>query len=502
MSAMLFGDKSAVDSYEKTLMYRAGIGHIMAVSGVHLSVVCSFFWFILSKLPINKFLRFGLLLVPIACFVLLAGMSNSVLRAAVMIILVYGAGLFRRRADTFNSLGIAVILLTVQSPFAVRDASFLLSAAGVFGIGVAGPAFVENIRNGRHMNGAVKTLLLSFCVMVTVFPVSILFFDEVSVISPLSNLLLLPICEIILIGGVIVTLTGGAAFAAVPVLKVCGICCRAVIEASEFIGGLGFSYIPLGSGYVRIIFLAALAAVILSAVLLRNSKITAELSVAILAGAISLTSLYRVLPDDRVTVAVLKDGNAVSAVVHDKNSACVVDLYKGGMAVDPVVKYLNRNGISDIDAVILNADANYSFPVYVDRLRLFDTGMLLVPEEDKALTAGIAEDSLSYYRKNNGCIEMNDYSLCFFSDGVVTVTAGEAEIIMYGSEAVIAGEDTYSAAVRYSGKNAGGDPESSIIAAMNDKAEVTVSKNKTVYIGENVRFVIESNGEVKSEKIK
>ena len=64
MSAMLFGDKSAIDSSEKTLMYRAGIGHIMAVSGVHLSVVCSFFWLVISRLPISRYFRFGLLMVP------------------------------------------------------------------------------------------------------------------------------------------------------------------------------------------------------------------------------------------------------------------------------------------------------------------------------------------------------------------------------------------------------------------------------------------------------
>ncbi|MBQ7980331.1 MAG: ComEC/Rec2 family competence protein, partial [Oscillospiraceae bacterium] len=131
MTAMLFGDKAGLESTDKTLMYRAGIGHIMAVSGVHLSVVCSFIWLIISHIPMNKYLRFGLLVVPVLCFTVLAGMSNSVIRSAVMILLVYGAELFRRKADTFNSLGIAVIILTIASPFAVRDASFLLSVTGV-----------------------------------------------------------------------------------------------------------------------------------------------------------------------------------------------------------------------------------------------------------------------------------------------------------------------------------------------------------------------------------
>lgn len=76
MEAMLFGDKSELESTQKTLLYRAGIGHLMAVSGVHLSVVCSFFWIFISRLPINKYFRFVLLLVPILCFAAMAGFSN------------------------------------------------------------------------------------------------------------------------------------------------------------------------------------------------------------------------------------------------------------------------------------------------------------------------------------------------------------------------------------------------------------------------------------------
>ncbi|MDE5859098.1 MAG: competence protein ComEC family protein, partial [Oscillospiraceae bacterium] len=103
MSAMLFGDKSDLESTEKTLLYRAGIGHIMAVSGVHISVVCAFFWAIVSSINAGKYLRFVLIMLPVFCFAMLAGMSNSVIRAAVMAAVVYGAELFRRRADTYNS---------------------------------------------------------------------------------------------------------------------------------------------------------------------------------------------------------------------------------------------------------------------------------------------------------------------------------------------------------------------------------------------------------------
>lgn len=432
MSAMLFGDKSAVDSTEKTLMYRAGIGHIMAVSGVHLSVVCSFFWFFLSRLPIGKYARFGLFLIPVGCFVLLAGMSNSVMRAAVMVTLVYGAGLFRRRSDTFSSLGIAMIVLTAFSPFAVRDASFLLSAAGVFGIGVAAPALIEEIGKKRKLGTAARSVIASLCVTAIVFPAAILFFDEVSVISPISNLLLLPVCEVALIGGMLVTLTGGAAFIAVPTLKVCGICCKLLIFVSEFLGSLRFSYIPLGSSFARYAAAAAVSAAAVSFVLYKQKKRAVFFAAAVLTAAIAFINVYRLIPDGKVTVAVLKEGSAVTAVVHDKKTACVIDLRKGGKAAGSTVKYLNRNGIYRIEVVVLNDSVNTSLPVYAEKMKLFDVDSVFVPLEDSALTAGFSARKLSYYLRDGSSMETECCRLDFLPDGAVSVCCCGSELMMYG----------------------------------------------------------------------
>ncbi len=502
MTAMLFGDKSSIDSSEKTLMYRAGIGHIMAVSGVHLSVVCSFFWFVISRLPVNRYFRFGLLMIPVVCFVMLAGMSNSVMRAAVMIVLVYGAGLFRRRADTFNSLGIAVILLTAASPFAVRDASFLLSVSGVFGIGVAVPIITSEIEKKHKLGNIARSFIASVCVMIIIFPVTLLFFDEVSVVSPLSNLILLPICTVILICGIIVMLTGGLSFAAVPVLKVCGLCCRAVIIISEFIGRLKFSYIPLGSDFVRNINILAVAAAALCLLIFGKRQRGVFLAAFSLAAAMLLSGEYKYIPDGKITVALLKEGGSVTAVIHDKRSACVVDLKKGGGASASVVKYLNRSGICKLEALVLNADAHTAMPVYSSSLELFDTDMILIPEEDRSLADNYYFTDIGDYSRNGGQVETDGYSMIFVRDGVITVSASGADVIMYSSGSEIEGEMFYSAAVRYSGKASDNDADAEIIAAMDGNAEVVAKSGRKIYIGENVKFTIDKDGTVTSEEIK
>lgn len=501
MEAMLFGDKTGIESNEKTLMYRAGIGHIMAVSGVHLSVVCSFFWFVISRLPINKYLRFALLMIPILCFVILAGMSNSVIRAAIMIILVYGAGLFKRRADTFNSLGIAVILLTVFSPFAVRDASFLLSAAGVFGIGVAAPSFIKFVEEKYILDKSMKSLVASACVTVIVFPVTILFFDEVSIISPLSNFILMPICEMILIAGIIVTVTGGIPFIAEPVLKICDWCCQIVIVISKFIGGLDFSYIPLGIDFVRYTVIASLVIIAISFFIHRKTKYAAASAVAVLTIAVLSVNVYRNIPDGKITMAVLKEDSAVTLLIHDKKSASVIDLCKGGKAMDSAVKYLNKNGIYKLDTIIMNVDANTSSVTYNNRMDLFDVSSVFVPENHKKDVKGkIAGSNITYYDNSDAVFEYDDFSINFAENGVITLNCLGSEFIMYNEKSMIDGDTEYTAAIRYSG-NECRDANAGIIAAMSDKATVVTDKNNEVYIGKSVKFIISPDRTVTAGEI-
>lgn len=496
MAAMLFGDKSDLESNDKTLMCRAGIGHIMAVSGVHLAVVCSLFSYIFGAVFRNRYLRFAVMLVPIVCFSLLAGMSVSVIRSAIMIVIVYGSGMFRRRADTFSSLGTAVLLLTIGSPFSIRDPSFLLSASGVFGAGVAAPAVISSIEEKHRLGSFSKMIIVPLCVNFVIFPASAMFFDEFSVISPISNLVLLPICEIILICGIAVTVTGGIGFVAVPVLKICGYLCGIVMGISEFIGNIRTLYIPLGSGIITAAVLLAVMIPISVYLICRKAYVAAYSAAAVLALSVIAVNLYRAFPTDDISVTVLKNGSAAAAVIHDRKTACVVDLCGGGDIAPITVKYLNRNGIYKINALIINSDANMAIPVYDEKFSLFDVSGYFIPEKYEAFS----EDENVLYSRTSG-IEMQGYEICFDENENVLINCGTADIILYPSEFTGNENEIYSAAVRYSGKKAVSDPKAEIFAALASGAEIGDADGRTVITEENVKFNIDGNGNVNAEAV-
>ena len=477
MAAMLFGDKSDMESSEKTLMYRAGIGHIMAVSGVHLAVVCSFFGYIIDLLPVNKYVKFCIKLIPVLCFSLLAGMSVSVIRSAVMVIIVQAAGLFRRQADTFSSLGTAVILLTVSGPFAVRDPSFLLSVSGVFGAGVMAPSVIKYIEEKHKAGPLLRSVIVPLCVNAAIFPAAIMYFDEFSVISPITNLLLLPVCEIILICGVIVTVTGGIGIIAVPVLWLCGVLCDIVIKVSELVGNINFLYIPLGNDIVKAAVITGAAVVVSAFIISRKSGITGIAAVCIFMLTVFCVNIYRIIPDDKIAVSVLRKDNAYSIVVHDRKSAVIADIKGGGKTAPDIVKYLERNGIYRINAVIMNDSANTAVPVYKEKLRLFDTASFFMPEEYSAF-ADTGIDGTVY--KENSELGFSEYSICLGDNDEITLKYGDISIVFYPYRTE--NDQGYAAEIIYSENSFSADKET--------------AAGQKIHIDDNLRFSIDPSGSV------
>ncbi len=486
--AMLFGDKSDIDDNTRVLLSRTGIGHIMSVSGVHLTIVCSLFFFLLRLLPINKYVRFFILLIPMFLFAVMAGMSKSVLRAAVMLILVYGSGLFDRRADVMNSLGIAAVALTVSCPFAVRDVSFMLSLSGVIGIGAAAPAVIGAIekKRGKELKAYLKPIISSACVTAVIFPVSFMFFDEISVVSPFTNLLLLPFCTAVLICGVLTAATGG--LLAAPLMKICGVCCNIVLGASEVIGGFQLSYIPLGYKYTETIILIVFIASAAVFAVNKNPSKAAVTASALFGLCIASIMVYRFLPADCISVAVLNNGKGSSVIViHDKKNASVIDLCKGGKTADYAAKYLMRQGIGRVELLAMTVDDNTSGVIYMNELELFDVGTALLPimsyNEDQSVSFALHTE---HYDNSKECIvEMPGYTMILSENNTIQLEINGHKIIAYNGKAVDNLPGNWDAAVDYTGKSSG-SISGDIMIFTDKNAEASVSRDSRLYIGENV----------------
>ena len=433
VKAMLFGDKSGIEDETKTLLYRAGIGHMMAVSGTHLSVICSIIWFLLSFLPINTYVRFICMIIPACIFVVLSGSSVSVIRSAIMIALVYGANLFNRRADWSNSLGISGILLTAGCPFVIRDASFLLSMAGVVGICGVAPAVIEFIeKKYMHIYFFGRSVVTSICASAVIFPVSCLFFDEVSVITPISNLILLPLCTVILVCGVFFTAVNGIAFIGYPIMKVCGLCCRLVKALSELLGGFELAYVPIGYDFVKWMIILSASVIISALAVIKNWKIVALTTAVSFSLCTVVVASYRFIPKNYVNMVLFCDGKGASSIViHDHRDASVIDLHRGGNTAEYIDKYLTSVGIDRVEFFSSVCDTNVSIGYFRYRLSPYNVGTAVVPGEENDTCVDYAQNIITYETDGVNTFEMDDFTLNIEDNNTVLLKIKNTEILAY-----------------------------------------------------------------------
>lgn len=267
--AILLGDRSAL-AYGQTEAFRqAGVSHILALSGLHVSALTGV---ILLPLPRSKpRLRAGAACLFLTLYCALAGFPSSLLRAAVMTLPLLFAPLFRRKHDTASAMCLAFLILVLLQPMSMFSAGFCLSFSAVAGIAMLYPRIMALLRKlPNHLSSPVSvTLSATFGTL----PFTVLFFGALPLYSLFSNLLVVPV------------MTAGLAFAFaalflsfawLPLGTVLAIPSRLLLGAGEAVAD-GFSRLPgamLQTGGLPPIslLLYALALLFLSRYCLLNQK--------------------------------------------------------------------------------------------------------------------------------------------------------------------------------------------------------------------------------------
>ncbi len=250
LAAMLCGDKSQLDGGLQTALYRAGIGHIFSVSGMHLVVIAFAVMWLLDVMSFSSRVKFALTETVIIMFVVFAGGSVSVIRAALMMSIMNTAKIFNRRYDCLTAILISVMIMTLTKPYAIRSASLLLSAGGAFSFGVAAPKAVRAVKTYRlgAFSALAKGFIFAATVSVVTLPLNIMFFDEVSLVAAVTNMLLAPLFTVSLTLAAAVMFTGG--FITFP-LYVAGAVAKVLIGISRALASLPFSSVGIGYKSVK-----------------------------------------------------------------------------------------------------------------------------------------------------------------------------------------------------------------------------------------------------------
>lgn len=418
LTAMLCGDKTNLDDLTKTMLYRSGIGHLFAVSGTHLSVITMFFSIIINRLVSSKRLRFILTESVILIFIAFAGFSPSVLRAGIMMSAVYCSGVFRRRADTLNSLGICSAVMCAAEPYLVRNASFAMSLTAAFAVGTVGPALFKTVSVKRFRRAAYSIISVTAVLFVTM-PLAAAFFTEVSVIAPITNLIAVPLCTTALILVTAGALLGGGVVS-VFLFKTAGLITGIVIKLASGLSALGFAAVPSCRFAVILIFSAAAAAGIIYSVKYRKFRVYAIMTVLVYCGIYASVTFAEFAGRKTVHAAVFPGKGSCTAVIYQGSEAVVIDLKSKASYSKTVQRFISYRGIDRVAGVFISSGVDYSKSVY--------ESSLIPSPEDYYSDSGISE---SVIMDTGAVAEFLDFSVGSAESGYIVTAHGNRLELYY-----------------------------------------------------------------------
>lgn len=270
ISALFLGNKSLLEDSDRRDFARLGISHILALSGIHLSIIVSMVSGVFNSVGIGIRKRYFLTIGFIVFFVCMTGFSDSAIRSGVMLTILYTSFFFKKRSDFITEIFLSVSLICIFSPYSIMSVSLLLSFFAMLGCAISG--FIMR-RNRAH--GLLRKILSSLVTTVTVslmtLPIVFTNFGFLSLVAPLSNLIFIPLFTLLLFASPFLLFFGGLGFVGRGIIFVCESLTGIILDLSGFFASLGGIVIPLNSklgGWgVIILFLS----VVLVAVLKRRS---------------------------------------------------------------------------------------------------------------------------------------------------------------------------------------------------------------------------------------
>lgn len=395
-TALVLGDKSGLSDHFLAMSRRAGLAHVIVISGMHVSFLAG-----LMTLLVGRRTRWGagLTLLLLCFFALMAGGTPSVWRAVILC----GAGLLApltgRENDPPTALLAALMLLLVINPYAAASVGLQLSFASVAGIQLLTPGLLKRwvpkrprgatwpVRAWwRFRAGVASGLAVTLGAILLTTPLTAWYFGAVSLIGPVSNLLALWAVSACFLLSVLAAAMGfllplGAVVLAWPA----GWLLRWLLWLVPALGSLPFASVTLTSPYYALGLVALYAMVCLN--LFWPAREKKRLGVPLVCGltlaavCVVFTRLEFVLGD--MTVAVLDVGQGQSVCIRLGGRTILVDCGGDPDAGDVAADYLADQGIGTVDLLVLthcHADHAGGVPELMERL---EVRAVALPDRDR-----------------------------------------------------------------------------------------------------------------------
>ncbi len=385
--SLLLGDDSQLSYETLTAFSLTGVRHIIAVSGLHVSIFLAMVCFFTKKRPVlTAMIGMPILLL----FSAVVGFTPSIIRACIMQVLLWLALCINKEYDPPTAISFAALVVLLQNPWAASSVSFQLSFGSVAGILLfAGPmqryfqTLLGDRKSWKILRFISASLSVSLAANVLIIPIMAYYFGTVSLIGLLANLLILWVVPVAF-GGILLACCVGAVWlgGAGVVAGVVSVPIRYIIHVAQLL-----SEIPLAAVYTQsttvMVWIVLVYIIVMILMLQKRKKPKLLVTGCVFALGVALMISFLLPLRDNYRMTVLDVGQGQCILLQSDGKTFMVDC--GGDSSDNVadlaVQTLFSQGITRLDGLVLthyDADHAGAAEYLLKRMRV---EMLFLPEK-------------------------------------------------------------------------------------------------------------------------
>lgn len=347
LKSILTGDKDSLDDDTINLYRKAGIYHILAISGLHIGILA----FILTKLFNLLHRVYGKIIVIflLIAYCIFTGSSISTLRATIMCITILVSYIIYRDSDFISCIAFSAILLLFKNPYYLFDVGFLYSYIAVLSIALLG----GRISSLYNFSPLLTAFTVSLFVSIAIKPITAYYFYTFTLFDIILNIIIMPFVPVIIILGLICSLIG---FFSIPFANLFVGSIYYILRFFElicnFVTNTPFSSIVIGRP--EPIFIIGIYILLIMLVYVFYDKYTVVkkkflINFALIICIISTT--ISLLPKPyTITMLDVEQGDSIVGIGNDGNFLVDGGYHKGNI----IIPYLHSNGITKLDFVFIS----------------------------------------------------------------------------------------------------------------------------------------------------
>ncbi len=359
LKAMLLGDRNALSGDVKELYQTSGIAHILAISGLHISILGMGVYRLLRKASLAVWPSVIIAFLLMVNYAVMTGSGISTLRAVIMFCLYIMADIFRRSNDLMTALAVAAVSVVLTHPYEILTTAFWLSYLAVFGIAVFYPALTKGIElENRKWNKRLHSFLSGLCVTIFTLPIILVCYYEFPLYSVFLNLIVLPCMTYLLLFGILALLVGCCSISLGSIVAwPCHLILRLYYRLCLFFEQLPYhSYITGCPKWWQI----AGFYVIMLIIILWNKRIKLKYRPFLIMFALLLLFVQT---DRGVQITMLDVGQGDGICIKTRDCVLMIDggsSSKNNLAKYQLIPFMKHEGIASVDYWILtHPDADH-----------------------------------------------------------------------------------------------------------------------------------------------